>query len=146
MQSLAPLLPEMAELAIKAWPEEACGLVLEKRGTLRLLACVNEQNALHRRDPLRHPRDARTAYSLDPRQVVAAESDGFVLKAVFHSHPDRGAYFSEEDVAAALGGPAGGQPVLPGVDYIVVASRRGRVEETRLYRWAPAERRFEEHN
>lgn len=145
-RSLAPLLPEMAALAVQAWPEEACGLVLERSGVLRVVGCLNEQNALHQSDPVRYPRDARTAYSLDPRQVISAERDGFVLRAVFHSHPDRGAYFSEEDVTAALGGTPGGQPVLPGVDYIVLASRRDRVEETRLYRWAPAERRFEEHS
>ena len=34
----------------------------------------------------------------------ACEEGGGVVRGFFHSHPDRGAYFSDEDLADALGG------------------------------------------
>ncbi len=43
-------------------------------------------------------------------------AQGRKIKAIFHTHVDVGAYFSEEDSTRALWA---GRPVLPGVAYLV---------------------------
>jgi proteasome lid subunit RPN8/RPN11 len=83
---------------------------------------------------------------MDPVQVMAAveaaERAGGGLRAVVHSHPDVGAYFSAEDRRAALGG--GDEPLWPGVDYLVVSCRQARSDAARLYRWSATRRDFDE--
>jgi molybdopterin converting factor small subunit len=67
----AVITPEERE-AIRAqakeeYPFESCGVILALGDQRRLLRCRNAQNELHARDPQRYPRDARTAYYIDPR-------------------------------------------------------------------------------
>lgn len=86
-----------------AYPEEACGILVgpEMGAPDAVFPCANIQNALHAADPAQHPRDARTAYRVDPADLFAVtraiRGDGRVFKAIFHSHADVGAYFSDED-------------------------------------------------
>ena len=51
------------------YPAECCGVVLARPGPdaaqRLLLPCRNAQDELHARDPVRFPRDARTAYYID---------------------------------------------------------------------------------
>lgn len=88
----------------KHYPEEACGLLVGPPDGVVATACrpcANVQNRLHAEDPGAHPRDARTAYRIDPRELFdltrQVRDQGLAFKAIFHSHADVGAYFSDED-------------------------------------------------
>ena len=65
----------------------------------RFCPCRNIQDELHARIPQRHPRDARTAYFIDPKDLLAigrlrgARATG--SPTIYHSHVDAGAYFSD---------------------------------------------------
>ncbi len=142
--ALDSLMPTMSDWAMRGYPEEACGLIVEHRGALEAVCCENQQNRLHALDPVTYPRSANTAYSIDPLELVRAEGAGKALCGIFHSHPDRGAYFSEEDTLSALGGDPDGDPVLPGVAYLVLSARATGVDDARLFAWNAAARAFEE--
>ena len=144
LQTLSPLMYEIEAWANQNYPEEACGVVVEKDGLLEVMCRDNLQNELHARDPGSYPRDARTAYNLDPIVLCQVEASGGSVRVVFHSHPDRGAYFSDEDVLCALGGDPDGTPVLPGVDYLVLSSRANGVDDAKLFVWDDSNRKFEE--
>jgi len=88
----------------KQYPEEACGLLVgPPDGALAgdCRPCANVQNRLRAEDPRAHPRGARTAYRIDPRELFdltrTVRGEGLAFKAIFHSHADVGAYFSDED-------------------------------------------------
>jgi len=88
----------------KQYPDEACGVLLGPPSGPEVTdcrPCANIQNRLHAEDPRAHPRDARTAYRIDPRDLFDLTRDardrGLAFKAIFHSHADVGAYFSDED-------------------------------------------------
>jgi len=124
------------------YPRECCGVVLVRDEAVparRLLRCRNVQDKLHAQDPAAYPRDARTAYSIAPEDLLAigrAEQDGYRVGVIYHSHIDCGAYFSETDRRNAL---LGDQPAYPEATYVVTAVAGGRVEEVRAFRWdAPA--------
>ncbi|MDH4229263.1 MAG: Mov34/MPN/PAD-1 family protein [Nitrospirota bacterium] len=87
-----------------AYPEEACGIIVGPEGRPtgdRFCPCTNIQNRLHRGDPSAYPRDARSAYRIDPAELFTLTRDCRAcdehFKAVVHSHADVGAYFSDED-------------------------------------------------
>ena len=91
----------------------------------RAVACVNIQNELHAEDPVKHTRDARTAYNLgagDLFKLSKSLRGDEPAKIVYHSHvdvgPADGAYFSETDQAAAQ---MDGEPSYP-VEYVVATS------------------------
>jgi [CysO sulfur-carrier protein]-S-L-cysteine hydrolase len=128
--------------AAEEYPEESCGVILARGGERRLLRCRNVQNELHARDPERNPRTARTAYHIDPQDLLRIgrlESEGFGVAVIYHSHVDAGAYFSETDRRQAL---IGNDPAYPGTTYLVTAVTAGRVEATAAFRWDPAHRDF----
>jgi len=146
LDSLAPLMDRVHQWVIQAYPNEGCGLIVERDGRLEAICCENEQDRLHALDSSRYPNTARTAYAVDPIRLMESQSNGFALRAVFHSHPDRGAYFSSQDVLGALGGDPTGEPVFPGVDYWVLGTRSTGVEDARLFGWSSERRRFEERS
>lgn len=124
------------------YPAECCGVVLEREGSAPdrvVYPCRNVQDAWHARDPERFPRDARTAYHIDPQDILAftrlADDEGYAVSVIYHSHVDVGAYFSETDRRDAL---LGDQPAYPGATYVVVAVNNGRAGEARAFRWEPA--------
>jgi proteasome lid subunit RPN8/RPN11 len=128
--------------AAEEYPEESCGVVLARGEERRLLRCRNVQNELHARDPQRNPRTARTAYHIDPQDLLRIgrlESEGFSVAVIYHSHVDAGAYFSETDRRQAL---IGDDPAYPGTTYLVTSVAGGRVEATAAFRWDPAHRDF----
>ena len=141
---LEPLMAGMREHAMAWYPRECCGLVVETDGRLSAIHCENLQDKLHALDPASYPRTAETAYSLDPRVFMRVEEQGGSVRAIFHSHPDRGAYFSDEDVLMALGGEAAGDPALPGVDYLVLSARAAGVDDAKLFAWDSETRSFKE--
>ena len=125
------------------YPAECCGVVLAKGGDAperRVYPCRNIQDAKHAEDPKSFPRTSRTGYYMDPRDINAfnrLESQGFTLHAIYHSHPDVGAYFSPTDRSQALQFGSDGQPAYPSVTYVVVGVNGGRADETRAFRWNP---------
>jgi adenylyltransferase/sulfurtransferase len=128
--------------AVADYPAESCGVVLARDGERRLLACRNVQNELHGRDPERYPRDARTAYYIDPADLLRIgrlEGEGFAVAVIYHSHIDAGAYFSETDRRNAL---MGGEPSYPDSTYVVTSVMSGRVHAMAAFRWDVGQRGF----
>lgn len=135
-------LREIAAHARACYPQECCGLVLaDAKGALRFVPIDNVAGSSEI-----SARTKRDGYVMDPNQLLSAleqsEREGGRLHAIVHSHPDVGAYFSKEDRDMALGGTD--EPLWPGVQYLVVSVRGGRVEGARLYTWNPASRDFAE--
>jgi proteasome lid subunit RPN8/RPN11 len=121
--------------AVEEYPFESCGVILSRGAERRLLRCRNAQNELHARDPVRHPRDARTAYYIDPKDLLRIgdlERQGFGVAVIYHSHIDAGAYFSETDRRQAV---VGGEPAYPGAAYVVTSVVGGAVEAVAAFRW-----------
>lgn len=123
--------------AEREYPAECCGMVLvhETSGARLLMPCRNVQDELHAKDPARHPRDSRTAYYIDPRDLLAVgrrEAEGYRVATIYHSHIDAGAYFSETDRHNAL---MDGEPLYPEAVYVVVSVRSGRVVDAAAFAW-----------
>jgi proteasome lid subunit RPN8/RPN11 len=128
--------------ALAEYPEESCGVILARGDERRLLACRNVQNELHARDPEHHPRTARTAYHIDPQDLLRIgrlEGEGFAVAVIYHSHVDAGAYFSETDRRQAL---MGGEPAYPGTTYLVTSVVQGKLEATTAFQWDESRRDF----
>ena len=127
---------------VEEYPFESCGVILSRGGERKLLRCRNAQNELHARDPQRHPRDARTAYYIDPKDLLRIgdlERQGFAVAVIYHSHVDAGAYFSETDRRQAL---IGGEPAYPGAVYVVTSVVGGKMDAVAAFRWDTARRDF----
>jgi [CysO sulfur-carrier protein]-S-L-cysteine hydrolase len=128
--------------AVEEYPFESCGVIMSRGDERRLLRCRNAQNELHARDPARHPRDAKTAYYIDPKDLLRIgdlERQGFAVAVIYHSHVDAGAYFSETDRRQAV---VGGEPAYPGAVYVVTSVMRGVVDAVAAFRWDAALRDF----
>ena len=131
--------------AAAEYPGECCGVVLargDRPADRLLLPCRNIQNELHHKDPARHPRDARTAYYIDPRDLLTIgrrEAEGYRVATIYHSHIDTGAYFSETDKRNAQ---VGGEPAYPDAVYVVVSVLAGRPAAASAFAWDPAGRDF----
>jgi [CysO sulfur-carrier protein]-S-L-cysteine hydrolase len=136
-------LAEMRRHAEAEYPRECCGVLLVRGpAERRLIRCTNVQDALHARDPVRHPRGARTAYHIDDEEllrVLRLEREGFRMTVVYHSHVDAGAYFSETDRQNAL---MGDEAAYPDTTYVVVSVVGGRAGEATAVRWDPIGRAF----
>lgn len=129
----------VAAHAREAWPEECCGVILGRgRSGREVHRLPNLQNRLHAKDPETFPRDARTAYTMDPEALAAvleqAERSGLRLQAFYHSHPDHDAYFSDEDKACAT---PFGEPTYPDAAQVVVSVMEGAVARMAVYAWDP---------
>ena len=110
------------------YPDEGCGLVLkDAKGALTFRPIPNIAGSTDTSS-----RTQRDGYVMDPKALLSAMQEGD-LWAIVHSHPDVGAYFSKEDRDMALGD--GEEPLWPGVRYLVVSVRAGRVEGARIYTW-----------
>src|SRR5262245_22251042 len=127
--------------APEEYPFESCGVILRRGAERRLLRCRNAQNELHARDPQRYSRDARTAYYIDPKDLLRIgdlERQGFGVAVIYHSHIDAsgpgksGAYFSETDRRQAL---VGGEPAYPAAVYVVTSVVTGRIDGMAAFRW-----------
>ena len=97
----------------------------------------NVQDEMHARLPEHYRRTARTAYqwNVTEREAMEAlrERPGYRLVAVYHSHPDHGAYFSDTDQAAAT---PFGEPTYPEAVQIVVSVVAGKAEEIKVFVWS----------
>lgn len=123
------------------YPSECCGIVLARAGSpgeRLLVPCRNVQDEYHAKDPERHPRDSRTAYHMDPRDLLRIgrlEGDGYRVRTIYHSHIDSGAYFSETDKQNAL---LQGEPLYPEAVYVVLSVVEGKVAAAAAFAWSAA--------
>ncbi len=140
-------LAEAREHALVEYPNECCGIVIGKPDHLEndiVFQCTNIQNQLHEKDPQTYSRDARTAYFIDPRELMgimkkAAEQD-LVIKLFYHSHPEHDAYFSDEDKSMAL---FDNEPTYPDARYLVISVYNREIRDQAFFEWSPESCTFE---
>ena len=138
-------LAQIKEQAEAEYPAECCGVLL-LRDDIRierlLLPCRNLQDELHRADPVKHPRDSRTAYYIDPKDLLTIgrrEGEGYRVAVIYHSHIDTGAYFSATDKRNAL---INDEPSYPDAVYVVLSVVKGKVADAQAFVWDLAARDF----
>ena len=121
---------KMCKQAQAEYPAECCGILSQSAdGELAVVhECENIQERKHQEDPQRYPRNARTAYLIDPQQKLRisaeAEASGGRVVGFYHSHIDCAAYFSEEDERRTWifnSREAGEEPDEPGMAYLVLS-------------------------
>ena len=114
---------------------EACGFVVRRGRALEVLQIPNAADRFHAADAASFPRGSRDSYVMDPREQLRVmrelEAWGGEIVAIWHSHVEAGAYFSEKDRSDAL---PGGIPAVPGAEHLVLGVRGGRVTEVKRYR------------
>ena len=135
------------EHAVTEYPHEACGILLGRPGSDKhdqLFKCANIQNKMHEMYPKEFTRDARTAYYIDPKELLGifkkADAEGLAVKMFYHSHPDHGAYFSAEDEKMAL---FDGEPVYPDARYMVISVYNSEVKDKAVFVWNKESKSFE---
>ena len=124
----------------ECYPEEACGFISgfpgEKGVCTRVHRMENILNRLHEEDPVRFPRNAREGYFIDPLSHLKLERElkerGEVIRIIYHSHPDVGAYFSEKDHEDALWD---GRPRYPETHYLVCGITGGEIDGAVLVKY-----------
>ena len=122
--------------ARESYPEECCGMIVERDGREEVMRVTNIQNELHARDPEQFPRSAAIAYTMgrDAFPVLDAVERGQLrLRAFYHSHPDHDAYFSPEDRKQAMGG--WDEPNYPDAAQVVISVRQRQVRATKAFAW-----------
>jgi [CysO sulfur-carrier protein]-S-L-cysteine hydrolase len=136
-------LDEIERHVLESYPSECCGAVLVGGGRESVRRISNIQDRLHREDPIKHPRDARTAYFMDPKELFEllreADQRHHAIRIFYHSHPEHGAYFSEEDKARAM---AWDEPAYPDAAHLVVSVVGGIVKDRLAVVWDPERREF----
>ncbi len=144
----ADLLTQVHDHATKEYPSECCGMIFAPKGEERLSRvrpCVNAQDKYHELDPETFPRDSKTAYFIDPRELLAIEKELSAnnerIAVIYHSHPDVDAYFSEEDVRRAV---SDGEPIYPGTAYLVMSVIKGKLANEKIFYWDTSNCRFAE--
>ena len=145
----AEALAEIYAHARREYPNECCGIAFGPRDravAARAVACVNTQNELHAEDPVKHTRDARSAYNLgagDLFKLGKSLRGDEPAKIVYHSHVDiagDGCYFSATDQAAAQ---MDGEPSYP-VEYLVVDIRADGARGAAQFAWDEASHSYVE--
>jgi adenylyltransferase/sulfurtransferase len=133
--------------AEREFPYECCGFIIGTGTTEEARPITNIQNRKHAEDPAAFPRDARTAFLMEPKEHLAVlrevDDRKLALKIVYHSHPDHDAYFSETDRTQACSfDPA--EPDYPDTTYVVMSVRAGKFARAAAFVWEPAAKEFVE--
>lgn len=142
-------LDQVVAHAVKHYPDEACGFLIGEKGQNSVTEFIPVKNAydeMHAKYPETYPRTAKTAYLIDPREQQKvfddAAKNGQEVKAIYHSHTDHDAYFSEEDRLVAA---PWGEPNYPGVSYVVVSIWGGKLKEVNEFFWDASQNGFTEY-
>jgi proteasome lid subunit RPN8/RPN11 len=131
---------EMYAQALAEFPFECCGMIIgpegEDIGSDDLLRpCRNVQQELHQKYPERFPRDATIGYTMAKEDIEAivqeTQQRGWMVKICYHSHPNTGAYFSQEDRRNAEGWDLW----FPGVRFVVISTYPEEIRDMQGYRW-----------
>ncbi|MBI5057951.1 MAG: M67 family metallopeptidase [Nitrospirae bacterium] len=137
------IIEAMFQHALKTYPEECCGIITGDGHNQTAHMCENIQNRLHSQDPRGHPRDARTAYVIDRKElegiISRAKGHGEGVIAFYHSHPENDAYFSEEDFTAQT---VFGEPEFPDALHIVISVRSGKIHDLKCFKWDRSKQGF----
>lgn len=146
MTLLRRLYEDIVRHCEEAYPEEACGFLVrdESRGSIvGVIRIANVARAMREKHPEEFTRDATDGYVMDPREQMEAErrveAEGNGIAGVYHSHPDVGAYFSEEDTRRAM---PFGEPLYH--EWLVVDVQKGRARGSRFFRFDRSTRGFAE--
>jgi proteasome lid subunit RPN8/RPN11 len=134
----------LAAHALETFPEECCGVVVDRRGSVEAVRVTNVQNEKHGADPERFPRTATTAYTMGPEAapvLIDHERGRLRIVAFYHSHPQHDSYFSAEDRKQAT---VWDEPSYPDAGQIVVSVYDRRVKEAKAFRWNEERRDFAE--
>jgi proteasome lid subunit RPN8/RPN11 len=122
--------------ALKEYPDECCGIITGNDNEQIVHMCDNIQNKMHAEDPARFPRDARTAYIIDRSKFDSIISyslkKGDKILALYHSHAEHEAYFSEEDVAAQT---VFGEPEFPEALHVVISVMDRKIHDLKCFKW-----------
>ena len=113
----------------QTYPEECCGVLSGPADSKDIVdgfhSFENQMTRLHNEDPERYPRDGTDGYFLDPKGYLdlqkALQKEGRIIKLIYHSHPEVGAYFSKEDRDRAIWA---GEPLYPDVSYLVCGVKK----------------------
>ncbi len=137
---------DMYKHAEETYPGECCGFLLGEKGRNEINAIRRLKNVYdeyHVREPESYPRTSKTAYLIEPIEILKIQKESrslnSELKVIYHSHVDVGAYFSEEDKRVAT---IEGEPLFPGVFYIVISARNSRSDGAALFVWDESKRDF----
>ena len=109
--------------AIETYPNECCGAMLGRRdsGAKRVTRAIALENVFV------GPRNTR--YAVHPEELIEIERlarrDGLDLIGIYHSHPDRDAHFSAEDLRNSC----------PWYSFVVLSIREGKFD--RVKSWLP---------
>ena len=141
-------LDEIHRHALEQYPFECCGIIIGKEDNDQediLYPCRNIQNEKHEEDPENFPRDARTAFFIDPKDLLKIQNEArakdMLVKVFYHSHPDHDAYFSDEDKRMAL---IWDEPAYPGAQYLVVSVVDRKIKTQALFAWNSEAKAFDE--
>ena len=108
---------------------------------------ANIQNRMHAEDAAAFPRDARTAFLMEPKEHLAVmlevDRRKLTIRAVYHSHPDHDAYFSATDRAQACSFDPS-EPDYPDIVYIVMSIRAGKFARAAAFAWDFEKKEFAE--
>jgi proteasome lid subunit RPN8/RPN11 len=133
--------------ALAEFPFECCGMIIgpageDVEGDDMVRPCRNVQQELHQKYPERFPRDATIGYTMAKADIEAivqeAQERAWVVKVCYHSHPNTGAYFSQEDRRNAEGWDLW----FPGVRFVVISAYAEEIRDIQGYRWDEATRMF----
>jgi len=133
--------------AEREFPYECCGFVIGDGPAEQARPIRNIQNQKHADDPANHPRDARTAFIMDPKEHLAALEEvdrrKLPLKIVYHSHPDHDAYFSTTDRDQACSFDPG-EPDYPDTAHVVLSVKAGKFVRAVAFVWDSSRKDFVE--
>ena len=133
--------------AEREFPFECCGFIIGDPASYEVRPITNIQNRKHAEDAAAFPRDARTAFLMEPKEHLAVlkeiDERKLAIKFVYHSHPDHDAYFSATDRAQACSFDPD-YPDYPATVYIVMSVRAGKFARAAAFAWDTARKEFAE--
>ena len=110
-----------------------------------MIAVTNAAEKMKAERPEEFTRTAEMGYVMDPKEQMKVMRDadlrGRLVRGIYHSHVDVGAYFSDEDKRRAL---FDGEPMFPGAIYVVADIRQQRAAGAKAFVWEDAVRDFVE--
>jgi proteasome lid subunit RPN8/RPN11 len=107
------VIDKICEHALDEYPNECCGIITGSAGMQTVHKCRNIQNELHMENP------------------------GTI--ALYHSHTEHEAYFSEEDVAAQT---VFGEPEFPNSLQVVISVMNRKIHDIKCFKWYRNTRNF----
>ncbi len=138
------LAEELHAHARATFPDECCGIIVERDRRLVVVRVTNVQNQKHAENPAEFPRTAAIAYTMGPEAapvLVDHDRGRLTVRAIYHSHPQHAAYFSAEDHKQAT---VWGEPSYPDAAQIVMSVIDGEVRDMKAFTWNEAARDFVE--